>query len=95
MSTVSEQPVDESSERVDCNNVIAPVNLTASLMAGCNKQSVNRVFRSLSVGTRNGIIQCQRSFNRSLWNCTTFNGENLFGSFTKNSKQYYYTKVTL
>ena len=84
MSSVAERP--NVPDPVDCQNVISPANLTSTQLAGCNDADANKIFRSFSVGTRNGIIQCQRSFNLSLWNCTTFNGRNLFGSFINNSK---------
>ena len=36
---------------------------------------------AIARGTRQAILQCQTQFNSSRWNCTTFQGNHLFGSF--------------
>ena len=40
----------------------------------------------IAYGTRLGILECQNLFSVSRWNCTTFFGENLFGSFVNDGQ---------
>ncbi len=41
---------------------------------------------AIARGTRQAILQCQTQFECSRWNCTTFIGDNLFGSFVSESE---------
>lgn len=50
----------------------------------CQSEPVIR--DSLARGARAAIIDCQRQFNESRWNCPTFYGANLFGSFVATCK---------
>ena len=38
----------------------------------------------IAAGSRKAIVQCQQQFSASRWNCTTFQGDDLFGKFINN-----------
>ena len=44
-------------------------------------QNDDATVKAVSRGARKAIIDCQAQFNNLKWNCSTFYGENLFGSF--------------
>jgi hypothetical protein len=44
-------------------------------------RAVPRITESLSKGARAAIVDCQRRFNESRWNCSTLFGDHLFGAF--------------
>ncbi len=37
--------------------------------------------RAVSQGSRHAILDCQRRFNNSQWNCSTFISQPIFGDF--------------
>ena len=44
-------------------------------------RSNHEEIRSISKGARHAILDCQRRFNASKWNCTTFDSPPIFGAF--------------
>ena len=44
-------------------------------------QSKHEEIRSISKGARHAILDCQRRFNDSKWNCATFDTAPIFGEF--------------
>lgn len=47
----------------------------------CKTHGENEVVRAMSRGILECIRDCQRKFSNTQWNCTTFNGDHLFGRF--------------
>lgn len=46
-----------------------------------NEKTINLI----ALGTRDAIVACQIEFSDWRWNCTTFEGTNLFGKFINES----------
>ncbi len=44
---------------------------------------------AIAQGTRRAILECQSRFDNNRWNCTTFEGNNLFGSFVSDSELHF------
>ena len=54
----------------------------------CSRHGETELVRAMSRGTLECIRDCQRQFSNSQWNCTTFNGEYLFGRFVENGMSH-------
>lgn len=50
----------------------------------CSANGEKELVKAISKGALECIRDCQKQFSDSQWNCTTFQGEHLFGSFVEN-----------
>ena len=49
----------------------------------CSRHGEIEMVRAMAEGVLDSLRQCQSNFKDTQWNCTTFNGEHLFGQFTE------------
>lgn len=52
----------------------------------CSANGEKELVKAISKGALECIRDCQKQFSDSQWNCTTFQGEHLFGSFVENGE---------
>ena len=69
-------------ESTPCNSLSTILNGTQLNFCNYNQKVIN----SIAIGARRGIIACQNGFENWRWNCTTFTGDYLFGSFVSNGE---------
>jgi hypothetical protein len=65
----------------NCTNCADTHVFNAHQEEQCSRHGENEVVKAISKGALDCIRQCQKKFNNTQWNCTTFNGEHLFGRF--------------
>ena len=67
-----------------CDNCADTHLFTSHQQQLCSDNGETQLVRAISRGTLESIRDCQRQFSNSQWNCTTFKGDYLFGSFVEN-----------
>jgi hypothetical protein len=67
-----------------CSSCAETDTLTPSQQKMCSQHGDTEVVQAISRGILESIRDCQRKFSNAQWNCTTFNGDHLFGRFTEN-----------
>ena len=77
------EDISRTGETAVCENLDRSL-ATAEELEFCkyNKDSIGQI----AFGSRRAIVQCQIQFAKNRWNCTTFEGDNLFGKFINNGK---------
>lgn len=65
----------------NCQTLRTQNFLTGTQVERCSQDQ--QTIRAVSRGARDAIIQCQATFYNRKWNCSTFFGEHLFGSFVE------------
>lgn len=79
VNDLSTIPIQDEPD-IDCNSF----SLTTHQKEYC--QYAPELLNVIALGTRLGILECQSIFSVSRWNCTTFVGNDLFGSFVNTCK---------
>ena len=67
----------------DCDNCDNTDLFSLNQQRLCRERGDTELVRAMSRGTLECIRDCQRQFSGQKWNCTTFQGDYLFGRFTE------------